>query len=70
MTTPVDRPVAGGDGNPPTRIPARIRTPIWRRITAFFSLSFLTVVTGIVIAGVIGITILMMLFLLERAIAT
>lgn len=46
------------------------RTPLWRRVTALFTLSFLSVVAGLVLATVLGLTALMVLFLLERAIAT
>lgn len=46
------------------------RTPLWRRITALFTLSFLSVVGGLVLATVLGLTALMILFVLERAIAT
>ncbi len=66
MTAPVDRtPTSRGD-----RMPSRIRIPLWRRITALFSLGFVSVLAGVAIAGVIGGTALLLLFLLERAIAT
>ena len=58
MTTSIDRPRP------------RIRIPLWRRITAFFSLAFFTVVGGVAMAAVVGGTALLLLFLLERAIAT
>jgi len=48
----------------------KARIPLWRRFTAFFTLSFMTIVAGILLAGVLGLTALMILFLLERAIAT
>ncbi len=56
----------------PTSIPlgSKARIPIWRRLTALFTLSFMTVVAGIFLAGIIGVTALMILFVLERAIAT
>jgi hypothetical protein len=48
---------------------AEARIPLWRRITALFSLSALVVVIGILLAAVIGVSVLLMLFLVERAIA-
>ena len=45
------------------------RTPIWRRITALFTLGSLVVVTGVGLAAVIGAAALLLLFVLERAIA-
>jgi hypothetical protein len=45
------------------------RIPLWRRVTALFSLSALVVVVGILLAAVIGTAVLLMLFLVERAIA-
>ena len=48
----------------------KARIPFWRRITALFSLSFMVIIGGLALAGLIGLTALMMLFLLERAIAT
>lgn len=47
-----------------------VRTPIWRRVTALFSLSFMSVVAGFLIAAAFGITALLVLFVLERAIAS
>ncbi len=49
---------------------SRVRIPIWRRVTALFTLSFMTVLGGILLAGILGMTALMILFVLERAIAT
>lgn len=46
-----------------------VRTPLWRRVTALFSLGSIVVMTGIGLAVVIGATALLMLFVLERAIA-
>jgi hypothetical protein len=66
MTAPVDRSTAEGLMTPR----ARIRIPLWRRITAIFSLAFMSVLGGVVMAGVLGGTALLLLFLLERAIAT
>ncbi len=66
MTAPVDRsPATRGD-----RSPTRIRIPLWRRITALFSLAFVSVLGGVIVAGLLGGTALLLLFLLERAIAT
>jgi hypothetical protein len=61
-----------GAGGSPSAIPlgSTARIPLWRRITAFFTLSFMTVVAGVFLAGIIGVTALMILFVLERAIAT
>lgn len=62
---------AGRSGVATERRPrTRIRIPLWRRITATFSLAFVTVVTGVFIAVFLGGAALLMLFLLERAIST
>lgn len=53
-----------------TRVRSRIRIPLWRRITAVFSLAFMSVLGGIALAGLLGMAALLLLFLLERAIAT
>jgi len=63
---PVEPSPSGDHDRPPTRI----RIPLWRRITALFSLAFVSVLGGVAMAGVIGGTALLLLFLLERAIAT
>ena len=57
-------------GRPASGVRSRIRTPLWRRITAFFSLAFMSVLGGVALAGLLGIAALLLLFLLERAIAT
>ncbi len=57
-------PQAGSGGR------RRARIPLWRRVTALFTLSFITVIAGILLAVVLGTTALLILFLLERAIAT
>jgi hypothetical protein len=44
-------------------------TPLWRRVTALFSLGSLVVVLGVLLAAVIGAAVLLMLFVLDRAIA-
>ncbi|MDH4277007.1 MAG: hypothetical protein OEW83_02860 [Acidimicrobiia bacterium] len=48
---------------------ARVRTPWWRRITAVFTLSSMVVLAGLFLAGLITLTLLMVLYLLEQAIA-
>lgn len=65
MTAPVDRAPAGTTESPATRI----RIPLWHRITALFSLAFLSVVGGVILAAVLGGAALLLLFLLERAIS-
>ena len=47
----------------------RIRTPWWRRITAVFTLSSRVVLAGLFLAGMITLTLLMILYILEKAIA-
>ncbi len=63
---PAGQPSAVGGRRPKTRI----RIPLWRRITALFSLAFLSVIGGVILAAVLGGAALLLLFLLERAIAT
>ncbi len=46
-----------------------VRTPLWRRITAVFSLGTIVILVGIVLAALVTLTALMMVFLVERAIA-
>lgn len=68
-----ENPAATGTGLPPRPAmkPAwKVRTPIWRRLTALFTLSFMSVVIGFLLAAALGITALLVLFVLERAIAT
>ncbi len=48
---------------------AGVRTPWWRRITAVFTLSSMVVFAGLFLAGIITLTLLMVLYLLEQAIA-
>lgn len=43
--------------------------PYWRRITSVFTLSFMVIITGLFLAALIGLSILMALFVLERAIS-
>lgn len=45
------------------------RIPLWRRLTALFTLSSLVIVIGVVVAVTIGALALLSLFVLERAIA-
>lgn len=47
----------------------KVRTPLWRRITALFTLSSMVIVGGLVLAAVITLTIVMFVFVIERAIA-
>ncbi len=47
----------------------RVRTPWWRRITALFTLSSMVVFAGLFLAGMITLTLLLVLYLLEQAIA-
>ena len=49
---------------------SRVRVPLWRRFTALFTLSFLSVIGGFLLAAALGVSILLVLFVLERAIAT
>jgi hypothetical protein len=48
---------------------SNVRTPLWRRLTAAFTLSSMVVFGALFLAGVITLTILMVLYLLEQAIA-
>jgi hypothetical protein len=43
--------------------------PLWRRITALFTLAALVVVIGLVVAAVVASGALLALFVLERAIS-
>ncbi|MEM7338308.1 MAG: hypothetical protein AAF467_06665 [Actinomycetota bacterium] len=47
----------------------RDRTPIWRRITAAFTLSSLVIVGGVALAALLAALALLALFILESAIA-
>lgn len=51
------------------RGPRKVRTPIWRRITALFTLGSLVIVSGLVLAAIITLAALMLIFVIERAIA-
>ena len=46
-----------------------VHTPLWRRLTAAFTLSSMVVLGALFLAGVITLAILMALYLLEQAIA-
>lgn len=46
----------------------RVRTPIWRRITALVSLGSVVLLAGVGIAAVIGAAIMTAIMLVERAI--
>ena len=54
---------------PAARSDERTGTPWWKRVTALFTLGSLVVTVGVVMAGAIGVTVLLLLFVLERAIA-
>lgn len=45
------------------------RRPIWRRVTALFSLGSIVALIGVIVATVIGASALLALFVLDRAIA-
>lgn len=45
------------------------RTPLWRRVTALFSLGSLVVLIGVLLAAIIGASFLLAFFILDRAIA-
>lgn len=51
------------------RGPRKVRTPLWRRLTALFTLSSMVIVGGLVLAAVITLTMVMLVFVIERAIA-
>lgn len=46
-----------------------VRTPLWRRITALFSLGTMVIIGGLILGALITLTALMMVFIVERAIA-
>lgn len=43
-------------------------TPIWRRVTAALSLGAMVVLGAVVLAALVGLTLLIAVFILERAI--
>lgn len=45
------------------------RVPLWRRITAVISLIAMVLIGGLILAAIITITILLLIFLVEQAIA-
>lgn len=47
----------------------KVRTPLWRRVTALFTLGSIVVVGGLALAAMITLTVLMLIFVVERAIA-
>jgi hypothetical protein len=49
--------------------PRKVRTPFWRRITALFTLGSMVVIGGLALAAMITLTVVMLIFLIERAIA-
>ena len=46
---------------------ARVRVPLWRRLTALVSLSSLVIIVGVLVAAITGTSILLLLLFLERA---
>ncbi len=46
---------------------ARVRVPLWRRLTALISLSSLVIIVGVLVAAITGTSILLLLMFLERA---
>jgi hypothetical protein len=44
-------------------------TPVWRRVTALFTLSSVVILIAVVVAVVVAASALLALFVLERAIA-
>lgn len=49
-----------------TKLP-RVRTPIWRRLTALLSLGSIVIIMGFALAAILGAGALLALFILERA---
>ena len=49
-----------------TKLP-RVRTPIWRRLTALLSLGSIVIIMGFALAAILGAGALFALFILERA---
>lgn len=45
------------------------RIPLWRRVTALFTLGSLVVVIGVLVAALVSAAALLALFVLERAVA-
>ena len=45
----------------------RVRTPLWRRLTALISLGSLVVIIGIILAVALAVAFLLALLFLERA---
>ena len=46
---------------------ARVRTPLWRRLTALVSLGSMVVIVGTLLAALLGISALLLMMILERA---
>lgn len=53
--------------NPRKQQLPRVRTPLWRRLTALISLGSLVVIIGVIVAVALGVAFLLTLLLLERA---
>jgi hypothetical protein len=51
------------------RVPDDAHIPVWRRITALFTLSSVVILIGVVVAAIVAASALLALFALERAIA-
>ena len=49
-----------------TKLP-KVRTPIWRRLTALMSLGSIVIILGFALAAILGASALFALFILERA---
>ena len=49
-----------------TNIP-RVKTPIWRRLTALVSLGSIVIIMGCALAALLGASAMFVLFVLERA---
>jgi hypothetical protein len=48
--------------------PGRVRTPLWRRITALISLASLVVIGGFAIAALLGLAAVTLLLVLDAAV--
>lgn len=65
---PPNRHSATGSSGAP-RTQGKVKTPWWRRITALFTLGSVVVVSGLALAVMITLAVLMAVFIVERAIA-
>lgn len=48
--------------------PGRVRTPWWKRVTAFISLASLVVIVGFAVAAALGLLVVAMLLVLDAAV--